>query len=1188
MNLKLRDKLVLVATCLTLLWCIPSFGQVLKGSISGTIVDQQGAVVTGAQVKATGVDTGSVQTTTSDSSGSFRFNLIPSGNYKIEVSAANFKTSVQTDILVAAGRDSGLGSIKLTVGETSSTIEVTAETPLIESTQAQVTNTFSGTVLTNFAGIQENEGLDNLALFVPGVASTRDQNFSNTNGGGGFSVNGLRGRNNDQEIDGQNNNDNSVAGPSLFFSDPEFVSQYVIITNNFGPEYGRNAGSVVNLITKSGSNAWHGSIYENENNRNLNSLTAGQNANGLTEPPRSNDEFGGFTIGGPMVKNRAFMFGGFDQEILTASTQYASGTLTPTPAGLATLAGCFATGPAANAVAALTKFGPYGFSAGNPTPGNIVSSGPRGPAGPANPLAGPLAIDNCDNVELGTVSRVLPTPFHGFNFVTKEDITLGNKDSLSARYIFNRGNNFNANDNGAAGYVINIPALSQALLLSETHNFSSRMVNEVRVSFNRLNLEFGGNSIGNEPTTGNILTAISDVIIQNPNYLGFGVNAGLPQGRVVNTWQAQDNWNYALGKHTIKAGVNWTYQQSPNTFLPFVNGGYVFSSLSDLVNNEPHFDVIEQGSPKLDLKENDTFFYVGDDWKIGRNLTLNLGVTYSYYGSPFNQLHDLGMTQQQNPATAIWDPTLPLSITTPPTVASFKKGIGPSIGFAYSPQFGGFLTGNGKTVIRGGYRLSYDPSFYNIILNNYGGAPSTNQALIAGTLIGGDPTTVMPSVPTGPNTRAILNPLIASLGPLDPRDAGESFVSPNFRPDQVSSWSLGFEREVSKNSAVEVRYVGNHAGQLFQSVNGNPFIADLAAQFPNLVPAGVTPCPSSQAFDGNAVGRVNCNEGVVALRNNSGYSNYNAVQTEFRANNLFHQLTLRAGYTFSKTLDNVSEIFGTGGAGTTTSLAQNPLNTSGAEYSFSGLDIPNIFTMSIVEQLPFFKEQHGFVGHVLGGWSMSGSYVWESGQAFTPVNAFLASPINAGGTANGDFFDNNFLSQFGSATARPFLGSNSAPVDSVGIFAGDACSEFGAGCSLPTTQLISLNAINNPGNPGQAVTVTNNQVRYIANTGIAQTVFGTPFGNAPRNIGRDAPLNFLNASVTKLVKFNERASFELRFSALNALNHANFATVDPNIESAGTGNFGGAFAIPQLTGDSIPGSNLAASRRFYFGGIFRF
>src|SRR6185503_10511718 len=792
MNRRLHSSLAFITTCLLLLWCIPSMGQVLKGSISGTVEDPQGAVVAGAQVKATNTATGVVLTTTSDNAGLFRFNLIPTGEYKVEVSAQGFQTAAQGNILVAAGRDSGLGGIKLSVGETSTTIEVSATAPLIESSQAQVTNTFSGTVLTGFAGIQENQGLDNLALFVPGVVSARDQNFSNTNGGGGFSVNGIRGRNNDQEIDGQNNNDNSVAGPALFVGDPEFVAQYVIITNNFGPEYGRNAGSVVNLITKSGGNAWHGSIYANENNSILNAMTSTQLNNGLTQPPRANDEFGGFTIGGPIVKNKAFFFAGFDQELLSARTLYSSGALTPTPAGLATLAGCFPTGAAANAVAALSKFGPYGVSAGNPTPNGVVSSGPAS----GQPGAGPLAIDNCGFVELGGVSRILPTPFHGFNFISREDFSIGNNDNLTARYLFNRGNSFNLNDNGAAGYVFNVPALSQAVLLSETHNFSPRMINEARVSFDRVNVEFGGNSIGNEPTTSNIFSALSDVIIQDPNFLGFGVNAGLPQGRVVNTWQAQDNWNYVVGKHAFKAGVNWTRQQSPSIFLPFVNGAYVFNSFSDLVNNNPLVDVIEQGNPELGLKEYDTFFYVGDDWKVSPNLTLNLGVTYSYYGAPYNQLHDLGVAQQTGP-NPFWDTTLPQSITTPPTVAAFKKGIGPSIGFAYNPQWGGFLTGNGKTTFRGGYRLSYDPSYYNIISNNYGSAPSTNEAVLPGTLIGGDPSTQMGAVPSGPNTRAALVPLISSLGPLDPRDLGESFVSPNFRPDQVSSWSLGIEREVT-------------------------------------------------------------------------------------------------------------------------------------------------------------------------------------------------------------------------------------------------------------------------------------------------------------------------------------------------------------------------------------------------------
>src|SRR6266852_6452536 len=305
-NRKLRNATLLVAACLALVWCVPSFGQVLKGSISGTVADPQGAVVSGAQVKATQLETATVLTSISDNSGSFHFNLIPAGTYKIEVSAQGFKTAMQNNVLVSAGRDSGLGLVKLSDGDASTTVEVSSDAPLIETTQSQVTNTFSGTQLTTFAGLQENEGLDNLALFVPGVVSARDQGFSNTNGGGGFSVNGLRGRNNDQQIDGQNNNDNSVAGPGLFVSDTEFVQQYVLITNQFGPEYGRNAGSVVNIITKSGSNAWHGSIYGSENNSVLNSMSVFQKnydtdaaGNALKHPPRLNDEFAGFTIGGP-------------------------------------------------------------------------------------------------------------------------------------------------------------------------------------------------------------------------------------------------------------------------------------------------------------------------------------------------------------------------------------------------------------------------------------------------------------------------------------------------------------------------------------------------------------------------------------------------------------------------------------------------------------------------------------------------------------------------------------------------------------------------------------------------------------------------------------------------------------------------------------------------------------------------
>src|SRR6478672_67399 len=316
MNLKLRYIASFFAITLALVLCIPSFGQVVKGSISGSVIDPQGAVVSGAQVKAKNVETGVVFTSTTDSSGLYRLNLLPVGTYTVEIASPGFKTTTQSNVQVGAGRDTGLGSIHVSVGETSTTVEVTGDAPLIETTQSQISSTFSGQTLNTFAGIQENQGLDRLALFVPGVVASRSDNFSNTNGGG-FSSNGLRGRNNDQEIDGQNNNDNSVGGPGLFLSNVEFVQQYVIVTNNFGPEYGRNAGSVVNVITKSGGNAWHGSVFGYENSSYLNALSNTQKntnkpgaaptasgacpttnplCNPFTGPPRSNNEFTGGTI----------------------------------------------------------------------------------------------------------------------------------------------------------------------------------------------------------------------------------------------------------------------------------------------------------------------------------------------------------------------------------------------------------------------------------------------------------------------------------------------------------------------------------------------------------------------------------------------------------------------------------------------------------------------------------------------------------------------------------------------------------------------------------------------------------------------------------------------------------------------------------------------------------------------------
>jgi len=1177
------------------LCCVAATGQVLKGSISGTVTDSQGAVLTTAQVKATQVETGAVLTANTDNAGAFRFNLIPAGAYKVEVTAPGFKTITQTGILVSAGRDSGLGTIKLDVGDTSTSIEVTATIPLIESTQSQVTNTFSGETLSTFVGVQENDGLDNLALFVPGVSSSRDNNFSNFNGGEGFAVNGLRGRNNDQQIDGQNNNDNSVAGPGVFLSDPEWVSQYVLISNNFGPEYGRNAGSVVNLITKGGGNAWHGSVYGNYNNAALNAMTNFQKnfakdarGNPLTSPPALNDVFSGIQVGGPVVKNRVFVSGGFNNENINQSTPYPSGGITPTPNGLATLAGCFTSGAGAQALAALRQFGPFGVTGGHPV------------ASPVSAAMTPT-ITGCPGVEFGTVTRTLGTDVHVYDFYGRTDVQWTN-DSLVGRYLYNKATFFNLNsfsaDGAPSGYPNNVPSLGQSVLASWTHNFSSRMVNEARVGYSRNNVAFGGNTIGNTiPLAGQLDQALAQITFNSGANLRFGVPSGSPQQRIVNTWQIQDNWNYNRGRHTIKAGVNWTYQRTPNTFLPAFNGTFRFSSWDAFFANTPNRVQVANGSPALDFREYDTFGYVGDDWKIGRNLTLNLGLTYTYYGQPANLFNDITAKRESNPATAFWNPAVPFDARVNPRIPTRKNSFGPSAGFAYAPQGGGIF-GNGKTVFRGGYRYLYDPPYINIYLNVANSAPVVFLQTFRGASAAVQP---LPAVPTGPNVRTQLAPSL-QRGVFDPRTFNQINVSPNFGPDKVHSWSFGVQREITKNQAIEARYVGNKAYQLFQSANGNPFLTDLQASFPQFVPPGLTPCPATTQVlaphqsKGTDVGRVNCGPGVLLTVGNTGFSNYQGAQVEYRANNIFKQMTLRVGYTYSKTLDNVSEIFSTFAAANTLSFAQNPFSLQNGEYSYSGLDFPHTFSVLVSEQLPL-RDQHGVLGHIFGGWIISANYLLQSGQRYTP------SQITgiAAATAAGNFYDSAFLGAFnaGADSARPFLGSPSAPITNVGIFLGDACDFFSqctdaagnpvTSSSANRSQLVSLNAINTT---GATVNVTSSQVRYITNGGTAQTIFGTPFGNSPRNIPQDDMTNIANLSVAKRFKMTERASFEFRASALNVLNHPNFLSIDPFVEDAGLFASGTGFGNPKVT-DTIPGvifgSNAAsASRKLIFGGTVRF
>lgn len=1175
-KLKLRIPTLAVLYVLALIGfrTLPTTAQVANGTLSGSVVDQSEAVVADATVTVTNRATSSVQTATTSNAGSFRFALLPIGTYDVEVSKTGFKKFILAGVEVDSNVENAVGALKLEVGAQNAYVEVTSAPPLVESAQAQITTVVSGEALTTFAGIAENEGMDFLALQVPGVGATRDNNFSNTNGVG-FSVNGIRGRANDQQIDGQNNNDNSVTGPGIFLSNVDFVNEYEITTSNFGPEYGRNSGSVVNISTKSGTNAWHGTISGTETNSVLTSLTnIEKDFDMLKSPPRFNQEFSGGTIGGPLWKDKVFIFGGFDNQIESSTGVFTTGSLTPTPLGIGQLASCF---PGSTSVAALQSFGPFGVGGGSPT----VLAGSTMPLyfdnAPVNNTTDPANGAPACGYQVGGVTRTLPNGFHEYDWITRLDVHPWKADWVFIRFIFQKIVDFNeafTATSNEAGYPVNVPSISSTSLIDWTHTFSNRIVNEVRLSYSRANVEFGENTIGNTvPGQNAIGTALTNVSFTTPSLMAFGPPTSAPQGRIVNTYQVQDNFDYTIGRHQLKMGANITLQKSPNVFLPNFNGAFSYTNWGTFAANTPSTVAITEGNPNFGFKEWDTFLYFGDDWKVKDNLTLNLGLTWSYYGQPANLFHQETVAQQTGP-NPFWDPSLPLSATTSPSLSSVKNLFGPSIGFAWSPKLG-WLTGNNQTVIRGGYRLTYDPAFYNTFLLVAISAP----VVLAQTLT--SPTVGLPAEPFG---SAIRSQYASDLttGVFDPRNFNRTTIPSGFGPDRVQEWSLGIQRQVTTNSAAEVRYVGNHGWDLFQSINANPYIAGLAASYPGLVPAGVTPCTTPLSTVPSALGRVNCSEGVTDQTGNTAFSNYDGLQMEYRMSNLAHQLTLRTSYTYSKTLDNASEIFSTFAGANSIAYSQNVLNFKGQEYGLSGLDFPNTWTLSFVEDIPFMRSQQGVLGHILGGWAFSGSYIIQSGQGYTPSQIELNA--STGGVANDTTFD---LTNIGTLeTSRPFVGSLSAPVTQVGIYAGDACSFTGlaGACALPATQLISFNSLNST---GSIVDVTKSQVRFIGNGGEADTIFGTPFGNAGRNSVRDYWTNAGNFTLFKNFKFGERVTTQFHMTMNNVFNHPQYGGtipgIDPFIEDAGLASPGTGFGNPFI--QSSASLNCPAGVRCIFFGL---
>jgi len=1112
---------------------------IVTGSISGVVQDQQGAVVPNANVTVTHLTTNRVFTTQTTSAGIIALRDLPTGSYNVKIEAANFRAYEAKNLTVSVGKDTGLGTVQLQLGASSESVTVEGTAPLIESTTDQISDTIGAEKVTS---LPMGNTFDSLALFLPGVVTAGDASFSNNNGAE-MSVNGLRARANNFQIDGQSNNDNSIAGPSIFFGNQDAISEMQVVTN-YDAQFGRNTGAVINYVTKSGTNQFHGTAYEfwqgstfdslenNEKNPLLGFCLPDQTAaDGCIVPkvPGFVDNRFGGTVGGPIKKDKVWFFGSgnFERQRFEGSPASTAGGLVPTPNGDAQLAAAFPSSPIGLIESTI---GPNAVKSGNPTFTNIQNVLVTNQIDPTTGFAFPCitqGVNGCTPVEFGSLTRFVPGPFNDYEATGRLDFKLSEKDNFFGRYVYQKTDSGGVNfGNGIqVGDWQTVPGLSQQIGLDWVRNFSNAFVNQVRFSYSRASSFFDEQSFSG-CNSSNPTNCPADMVLIGSapqDSVSFGVSAGFPQGRIINVYQLQDNASMLKGQHSLKFGGEIDQQRSPNVFLPGNNGIFLFTSYSDMIANNPFGTQIALGSPTLPFSEWDLGFYVQDDWRIKSNLTLNLGMRWDWYQQAINLLHDQSVKQQTG-SNPLWSTSLPLSQTTVPSVPQSLKNFAPVIGFAWTPHILPGLLGTEKTVIRGGFRIAYDPAFYNMFLNVATAAPKVNFATL-GPIVGGAPTGVPANGLFGTQVIPFLTPLAAGG---NPGFANQVQVPQNFRNPYTEQWNLGIQHSFTPRIVAEVRYVGNHAVGQFQELNGNPALQPLiSAGFQNLIPAGLTPC-SDPTAPGSSAGYANCNFTNVIQYANTASSSYSGLQSELRIAN-WRGLTATASYTYSKTIDNASEVFSTVGGGNTLAYAQNPFNSGEAERANSGIDFPHVVGVAVVYDLPFYKAQHGLVGHLLGGWQVNTTYRYTSGQPYTTiqryVNGSLCDPTgNFGGTYD---------------ACRPIVSNAGAPLDTVGQYT----------CTGLTASTCSLSDF------VTGLPTTTSAVHWIQNTPAAAIVYGTPFAGTNRNTLRGQDISTANLAFFKNIRITERLTAQFQAQAYNVFNTQFRGVPDPILDNVTRGSF---------------------------------
>jgi hypothetical protein len=1061
--------LVLALTC-----AVSSQAQVTTGGVRGVVTDPNGAVVAGAKVTLNQKSTNAQRTAQANDSGLFEFNNLPvADDYTVVVEAANFKSLTLTDVKVQLNQMTDLPA-QLTVGAVGESVTVTAGgAELVDTTTNNLSKSFSTRQVVELAATGlAGAGVNNLALIAANVSSSGGVGV-----GTGGSVGGQRPRNNNFMLDGIDNNDKAVTGPQSYIS-PEEVAEFSLLQNQFSAEFARSNGGQFVTVTKTGTNDFHGTLYGFFRNRRFNALDNSLKIAGITreENPRFDYFRGGanfsgplhlprFGEGGPSIYNgrdKLFFFGSYER-LQQGSGSSASPISAPTAAGFATLGTI--PGISATNLNILRQFSPVAATAND----SILVNGVAIPTGLVFVAAPNFnkqnhVVTNVDWVQSADTQ-------HRFRFTMTNVSDIDNAANLPV-------------------FFISVPNKQRLFSYTLTHNFTSKLSNETRLAFRRSSQ----------------FTSVPDFVFpgldQFPNITldDLGVNIGpdpnAPQGNIENHYQVVNNVTYLAGNHTLKVGGDFRLVISPQVFVQRQRGDYEYLNTQDFLNDiVPEFGERNVGANTYYGNQKNFYAFVQDDWHIRPNLTLNLGVNYAYQAVPLG-----AQFQAANSVASV--PGL-LEFRAP---KAQKRNFAPKVGFAYSPNYsegtlGRLFGANGKTSIRAGFSMGYDYVFDNLyVLSNPPQAQQTRDCpedcAATGFLAGGG----ISPIPTG----GLSNPAAA-------RGATGSFIPDQLVPYSLT-WTGSIQRQIKNDWSVEVRYLGTRGVHLLTQNRINVQAKVAPEQGRSGLPTFLTR-PSQAQIDAMTLSltQIDARPTIIQRYASAGFTSP-IVAFLSNGNSIYHaasaQLTRRfAGgfqmtnaYTWSHLIDDTTaEVFSTVLSPRRVEDFQNLRK----ERANSALDRRHRFVSSLIYELPWFKNDSGFTKTALGGFSIAGTYSFETGE---DVTVRSGNDANRNGDPAGD---------------RAILN----PGGTEGV------------ASLVDPLIRSTDGAT------VGYVARNSNARYL------QTGNGA-ISNISRNTFRMPSINNFDISIFKNFKFAESKSFQLRADVFNAFNHPQYVpgsvnTVDP-------------------------------------------